>query len=181
MEGMRTNPVLRALLCLPFCICFLAPSIFAELEPNSVDHAGILRSLKKESYDRGKATYENLCANCHGTDGLTPALPISPAFGKGPFKFGEDPYSMFVTLTKGNGLMGPQTWMSPEERYDVIHYLREKFMKPNFPGYKPVTEDYLAGLPKVTLAPPPKKRDPTVISDPLWPPNWEETCPASYP
>ena len=160
MEGMRTNPILRALLCLPFCICFLAPSIFAELEPNSVDHAGILRSLNKESYDRGKATYENLCANCHGTDGLTPALPISPAFGKGPFKFGEDPYSMFVTLTKGNGLMGPQTWMSPEERYDVIHYLREKFMKPNFPGYKPITEDYLAALPKVTLAPPPKKQRP---------------------
>ena len=129
-------------------------------EPNSVDHASIIGSLNAESYARGKATYENLCANCHGSDGLNPALPISPAFGKGPLKFGDDPYSMFVTLTKGNGLMGPQTWMSPEERYDVIHYLREKFMKPTYPGYKPVTQDYLEGLPRVTVAPAPKKKRP---------------------
>jgi hypothetical protein len=65
---------------------------------------------------------------------------------------------MFVTLTKGNGLMGPQTWMSPEERYDVIHYITEKFMKPMYPGYKPITQNYLEGLPKVTVAPPPKKK-----------------------
>jgi hypothetical protein len=132
----------------------------AKEEGNSVDHAGILQSLDDASQARGKSTYDNLCANCHGTDGITPALPISRAFGKGPLKFGDDAYSMFVTLTKGNGLMGPQTWMSPEERYDVIHYIREKFMKPMYPGYKPVTQDYLEGLPKVTVAPPPKKKRP---------------------
>jgi len=134
-----------------------APS---KLEGNSVDHAGILQSWDISSLARGKATYENLCSNCHGTDGITPALPLSPAFGKGPLKFGADPYSMFVTLTKGNGLMGPQTWMSPKERYDVIHYLREKFMKPMYAGYKPITQDYLEGLPKVTVSPPPKKKRP---------------------
>jgi hypothetical protein len=132
----------------------------SKLEGNSVDHAGILQSWDVSSLTRGKATYENLCSNCHGTDGITPALPLSPAFGKGPLKFGTDPYSMFVTLTKGNGLMGPQTWMSPKERYDVIHYLREKFMKPMYPGYKPITQDYLEGLPKVTVSPPPKKKRP---------------------
>ncbi|MBT3637275.1 MAG: hypothetical protein HN531_10070, partial [Opitutae bacterium] len=132
----------------------------AKVEGNSVDHAGILQSWDDASQARGKSTYENLCANCHGTDGITPALPISRAFGKGPLKFGDDPYSMFVTLTKGNGLMGPQTWMSPEERYDVIHYIREKFMKPMYTGYKPITQDYLEGLPKVTVAPAPKKKRP---------------------
>jgi len=145
-----------ALLAVPLC----GQKALAKKEGNSVDHAGILQSLDAESQARGKATYDNLCANCHGTDGITPALPVSPAFGKGPFKFGDDPYSMFVTLTKGNGLMGPQTWMSPEERYDVIHYIREKFMKPTYPGYKPVTQDYLEGLPKVTVAPAPKKKRP---------------------
>jgi hypothetical protein len=132
----------------------------AKQEGNSVDHTGILQSWDDASQARGKSTYENLCANCHGTDGITPALPISRAFGKGPLKFGDDPYSMFVTLTKGNGLMGPQTWMSPEERYDVIHYIREKFMKPMYSGYKPITQDYLEGLPEVTVAPPQKKKSP---------------------
>jgi len=145
-----------ALLAVPLC----GQKALAKKEGNSVDHAGILQSLDAASQARGKATYDNLCANCHGTDGQTPALPVSPAFGKGPFKFGDDPYSMFVTLTEGNGLMGPQTWMSPEERYDVIHYIREKFMKPTYPGYKPVTQDYLEGLPKVTVAPAPKKKRP---------------------
>ncbi|MFP6900225.1 MAG: DUF6797 domain-containing protein, partial [Opitutales bacterium] len=64
------------------------------------------------------------------------------------------PYSMFQTLTKGNGLMGPQTWMTPQERYDVIHYLREKFMKPMHPKYQSLTDEYLAGLPKVNTVVP---------------------------
>ena len=160
MEGMVKNPVFLALSAL------LLPSLLSaqKADPNgrgnSVDHVGIIKSLDGAGYARGKSTYENLCANCHGNDGRTPALPISPAFGKGPFKFGDDPYSMFVTLTKGNGLMGPQTWMSPRERYEVIHYLRETFMKPSYPGYKPVSEEYLDELPKVTVAPPPKKKLP---------------------
>jgi hypothetical protein len=145
-----------SLLAVPLC----GQKAPAKEEGNSVDHAGILQSWDDASQARGKSTYENLCANCHGTDGITPALPISRAFGKGPLKFGDDPYSMFVTLTQGNGLMGPQTWMSPEERYDVIHYIREKFMKPMYEGYKPITQDYLEGLPKVTVAPAPKKKRP---------------------
>jgi mono/diheme cytochrome c family protein len=143
-----------------FTFFLYGQSAVAKVEGNSVDHAGILQSWDEASQVRGKSTYENLCSNCHGTDGITPALPLSPAFGKGPLKFGTDPYSMFVTLTKGNGLMGPQTWMSPEERYDVIHYITEKFMKPMYPGYKPITQNYLEGLPKVTVAPPPKKKRP---------------------
>ena len=40
----------------------------------------------------------------------------------------------------------------PQERYDVIHYVREKFMKTMHPKYVPVTEEYLAGLPTVNAA-----------------------------
>ena len=121
----------------------------AKEEPNFVDHADILKGLSSKNFDKGEAIYANLCVNCHGGDGKTPTLPIARAFGKGELKFGTDPYSMFLTLTKGNGLMGPQTWMTPQERYDVIHYVRQKFMRPMHPKYAPVTEEYLAGLPKV--------------------------------
>ena len=99
-------------------------------KPNSVDHAGILQSLDNATFESGKTIYQNLCTNCHGSDGVTPPLPTARAFGEGELKFGSDPYSMFLTLTDGNGLMGPQTWMTPEERYSVIHYIRETFMRP---------------------------------------------------
>jgi mono/diheme cytochrome c family protein len=127
-------------------------------EPNPVDHAGILKALDKSSLDRGQVIYESLCINCHGSDGKTPTLPVAQAFGTGELRFGTDPYSMFLTLTKGNGLMGPQTWMTPRERYDVIHYIRQKFMKPMHPKYAPVTGQYLAGLPKVNVIEIPKKK-----------------------
>ncbi|NNE90167.1 MAG: cytochrome c, partial [Verrucomicrobiales bacterium] len=71
---------------------------------------------------------KTLCTNCHGADGVNAPLPTARAFGNGELKFGADPYSMFQTLTKGNGLMGPQTSMSPKERYQVIYYIRETFI-----------------------------------------------------
>ena len=61
---------------------------------------------------------------------------------------------MFSTLTNGSGLMGPQTWMTPRERYDVIHYIREQFMKPLHPDFKTLSPGYLAGLPKAEAAAP---------------------------
>ena len=113
-----------------------------------VDHGKMIGALDKQAFDRGESIYAGLCVNCHGADGITPSLPQSRAFGRGEMKFGTDPYAMYLTLTHGNGLMGPQTWMEPQERYDVIHYIREKFMKPMRPGFKPVDEVYVAGLPR---------------------------------
>ena len=120
--------------------------------PNSVDHAGILQSLDKQDFEAGKSIYMNLCANCHGSDGITPPLPTARAFGKGELKFGSDPYSMFLTLTDGNGLMGPQTWMTPKERYAVIHYIRETFMRPMRDDFNEIDNGYLENLPTVNVS-----------------------------
>jgi len=140
---------------------FVSVSAFAQQakeEPNFVDHAGVLNKWGPASLAKGETIYANLCVNCHGSDGKTPTLPVARAFGLGELKFGTDPYAMFQTLTKGNGLMGPQTWMTPKERYDVIHYIREKFMKPMHPKYEPLTDKYLAGLPKVNATAPVTKQ-----------------------
>ncbi len=117
---------------------------------DGVDHASLLASLGPQQFEQGKQIYESLCVNCHGSDGKTPSLPIARAFGVGPFKFGSEPYQLFRTLSDGNGLMGPQTWMTPEERYSVIHYIRETFMKPLYPGYREIDQAYLDRFPKVT-------------------------------
>lgn len=120
-------------------------------KPNSVDHAGILQSLDNATFESGKTIYQNLCTNCHGSDGVTPPLPTARAFGEGELKFGSDPYSMFLTLTDGNGLMGPQTWMTPEECYSVIHYIRETFMRPMHDNFKEIDNGYLENLPTVNI------------------------------
>ena len=139
------------LLCLStFVVLAFHSHGFAQKKaPNTIDHAGILKSLDQEDYDAGETIYKSLCTNCHGSDGVTPPLPTARAFGSGELKFGADPYAMFQTLTNGNGLMGPQTWMTPKERYQVIHYIRQKFMKPMRKDFVGINDKYLQGLPKV--------------------------------
>ena len=46
---------------------------------------------------------------------------------------------MFLTLTRGNGLMRAATDLSPRERYEVVGYIRDEFMKDSNPDYRPVT------------------------------------------
>lgn len=135
------------------------PSRAASLKPSAqqlavkddsidLDHAGIISGMRSRDFDSGKGIYHGYCFNCHGDDGNTPSLPTARAFGTQKLKFGNDPYRMFMTLTRGNGLMAPMSHLTPKERYQVVHYIREQFMQPTNPDYFKVNKDYLAGLPK---------------------------------
>ncbi|MCA9037100.1 MAG: c-type cytochrome [Planctomycetaceae bacterium] len=115
-----------------------------------LNHAGILLSLGSRDLQRGREIFQGHCRNCHGTAGDTPTLPSARAFGKQPLKFGADPYQMLLTLTRGNGLMSPMQHLSPRERYQVIHFIREELMKPANPSYVAIDEEYLQSLPKGT-------------------------------
>jgi hypothetical protein len=58
---------------------------------------------------------------------------------------------MYRTLTTGFGLMTPQTTLVPRQKYDVIHYVRETYLRPHNPGqYTRVDRAYLDRLPKGT-------------------------------
>jgi putative heme-binding domain-containing protein len=129
-----------------------------------LDHAGLLRSLDDKSLKRGAAIYLRVCANCHGTKEQPGSLPTSLRFGEGKFKNGAEPFRMYQTLTHGFGMMTPQTWMAPQQKYDVIHYIRETYLKPHNPGqYAKVDQDYLATLPKgSTRGPKPSNIEPWV-------------------
>ena len=113
-----------------------------------LDHAGIIKSLGKKDFDSGKSIFQGYCADCHGADGNRPSLPTARSFGTQPMKFGADPYRMFMTLTKGNGLMGSMSHLTPHQRYEVIHYIREAFMKPSNQDFFKIDSKYLAALPK---------------------------------
>jgi len=127
-----------------------AEELLVKDDTQNLDHAGILKRMSQQDFEAGKQIFQGLCINCHGADGNKPSLPTARAFGTQPLKFGADPYRMFVTLSKGNGLMGPMQHLSPKERYQVVYYIREEFMKPNNPAYTVVTEEYRKRLPKGT-------------------------------
>ena len=108
-----------------------------------------------------------MCANCHGTQDKLGSLPTSLRFAEGKFKNGSDPLSIYRTLTYGFGLMAPQSWMVPSQKYDVIHYLRETYLKPHNPTqYATVDPPYLARLPSGdTRGPEPSKIEPWSAMD----------------
>jgi putative heme-binding domain-containing protein len=116
---------------------------------NDLDHAGLIAAWNSQSLKRGEAIYDRLCINCHGTKEQPGSLPTSLRFASGAFKNGNDPYRIYQTLTHGFNLMTPQTALVPREKYDVIHFVREAYLKRhNPPQYFKVNAAYLNGLPK---------------------------------
>ena len=140
-----------------------APPPLPEYE-RDLDHAGLIRALDGQSFKRGEAIYVRVCANCHGTKEQAGSMPTSLRFTEGKFKNGADPFRMYQTLTHGFGMMTPQTWMVPQQKYDVIHYIREAYLKPHNAGQFVTAEDgYLAGLPKgASRGPKPSNIEPWV-------------------
>ncbi len=137
-----------------------------EYEAN-LDHAGLIRDWNDDSLKRGEAIYRRVCMNCHGTREQPGSLPTSLRFAEGKFKNGSEPWAMYQTLTRGFGLMAAQTWMVPSQKYDVIHYLRETYLKPHNPTqYASIDAAYLARLPRgESRGPEPSKIEPWSAMD----------------
>ncbi len=144
----------------------LAPQPLPEYEAN-LDHRTLIARFDQESYLRGEAIYQRVCANCHGTLDRVGSLPTSPRFAEAKLKNGSDPFSIYQTLTRGYGKMMPQTWMVPQQKYDVIHYIRQTFFNDRNPSlYTSIDESYLAALPEGTeFGPEPSEIEPWVAMD----------------
>lgn len=114
-----------------------------------LDHAGLIAEADKAAVARGEKVYRSQCVQCHGTKDQPGSLPTSLAFAKGEFKNGNDPHAMYRTLTHGFGMMAPQVNLVPRQKYDVIHYIREAYVKPHNPSqYFKIDAAYLANLPR---------------------------------
>lgn len=136
----------------PALLTFTLPEYESHL-----DHAGLIRGWNAESLARGEAIYRRVCVNCHGTKDKPGSLPTSLKFAEGKFKNGSDPLAMYQTLTRGFGQMTAQPWLVPSQKYDVIHYIRETYLRPHNPSQLVAVDGaYLARLPRGdTLGPPP--------------------------
>lgn len=114
-----------------------------------LDHAGLINRLDDEAFIRGERLYNSNCINCHGTPEIEGSIPLSLKFWEEPFKAGNDPFSMYQTLTKGYASMPPQVALTPGEKYDVIHYIREALIQGRNKGqYFNMGPEYIAQLPK---------------------------------
>ncbi len=98
------------------------------------DHAEIVGRWDEKRLREGEAIYRSLCVVCHGTREQPGSLPTALRFGEGTFKNGSDPFSMYLTLTKGFGQMVAQPQYTTEQKYAVIHYIRETFLRPYQPS-----------------------------------------------
>ncbi len=124
------------------------------------DHAEIVNKWNAKSLREGAEIYKALCVVCHGTMEQPGSLPTALRFGEGEFKNGADPYSMFETLTKGYNQMMPQPQFTTKQKYAVIQYIRETFLRPHKPGqFTAITPDYLAALPKAVTQGEAEKED----------------------
>ena len=114
-----------------------------------IDHAGLIGNLDEDAFDRGRKIYTSVCYNCHGNPEHDGSLPTAHKFWKDGFKVNNDPFSMYQVLTMGYGTMPPQPQLVPLEKYDVIHFIRENFIKKENPEqYFSVSDNYLDKLPK---------------------------------
>ncbi len=132
-----------------------------------IDHAAMIAELDAGAFKRGQAIYSRLCVNCHGTHDKPGSLPTSLRFATGKFRNGADPHTMYQTLTRGFGMMIAQTWMVPQQKYDVIHYVRQAYLKEHNPSqHYSITDEYLAGLPKgKSRGPEPVQNEPWITMD----------------
>lgn len=128
----------------------LGEASLAAYEKN-LDHKKMIAAFDAEGFKRGGRVFNANCLSCHGSPEAEGSIPLSLKFWKQPFKAGKDPYSMYKTITRGYAAMPPQVSLTPQEKYDVILYIREMFVRPqNKAQHFKVGPGYLAQLPKGT-------------------------------
>ena len=146
---------------------YLLPESALPAYEQRLDHAGLMADWTDEFYHKGRIVYRTACYNCHGDIEQPGSIPNSRQFWKEPFKNGSDPHAMYQTLTRGYGLMPPQVNLTPQEKYEVIHFIREEFLEEHNPDqYFEITDAYLDALPKGdTLGPDPQPYTPWAEMD----------------
>lgn len=111
------------------------PSALAQEEARVWPHVATIKALRYDDAKKGRELYALHCASCHGNDGNLALNPLARRFAKDEFKFGSDPYSLWKTISYGNGLMF--RWdavLTAKERYQVAHFISELIIKDHYEG-----------------------------------------------
>lgn len=105
------------------------------------DHAALIADRSQAVLDRGEVLYGKNCASCHGPQGNTNPSNVNPTprnFHQDAFKnpLGAGPFGFWSVLTNGYGAAMPAFRnLSAEDRYAVVHFVSESWMKPTNKAY----------------------------------------------
>ncbi len=140
----------------------------------SVDHKALIADHSPAVIERGRALYKDKCASCHGPEGDSNPLAMNPAprnLKTEAFKseLGQGPYAFYVILDKGYGANMPHfRSVPPADRYAMIHFVREAFMRGKNPSFAEV-DDAKAVIPAATAAAGPKPQVKPAVPPPVRP------------
>ena len=109
------------------------------VEPRTIPPVNIIEMSKptEELIVKGKEIYTNICASCHGVDGIgngPAAAALNPQprnfTNKDGWKNGTKLSGIYTTLEEGipNSGMIAYNYLPPSERIALAHYLRETFI-----------------------------------------------------
>ena len=117
------------------------PVLVAKAGGGEPNHAALMADNGQPVLDKGELLYGKNCASCHGAKGDTNPNNTVPAprnFRTEPLKstLGNGPYAFYKVLSEGYGASMPAFKnLTPEERYAVVHFVRETMIKPANPAY----------------------------------------------
>jgi cytochrome c5 len=98
------------------------------------DHLKLIADRSPEVLEKGQSIFGKNCASCHGMNGDLKGgtAPNARNFHADAFKnpCGGGPYGLYLVVTNGWGAMpSMKASLNPEQRYAVIHYIRETWVK----------------------------------------------------
>jgi cytochrome c5 len=103
------------------------------------DHKALITNRSQETLDEGAQIYGAKCASCHGPQGDSNPSKMNPAprnFRADPWKNpqGGGPYALYCVMAHGMGTMPAFPGLTPKQRYAVIHFIRETWVKTSNPA-----------------------------------------------
>lgn len=167
-------PVMNILkLFLVATLSFSATSIGLTQETS---HGALIKQFDDDSLKRGQELYTRTCQICHGTVEKEGHFPNALRFSQGEFKNGSAPHQLHNSIRNGFGQAMPaHPVLSDTEIYDLVHYLREDFVKPhNKSQYFKVDEAYLTEAASMKLQVQQKRLPPWLMM------NYGPTMSATY-
>lgn len=98
------------------------------------DHIKLMADRSSAVIDQGAVIYGAKCASCHGAQGNSNPSNMNPPprnFHNDGWKcqLGGGPYALYSVLTHGQNTMPSFPGLTPAQRYAVIHFLRESWVK----------------------------------------------------
>ena len=115
--------------------------VLAKAGEGEPDHRKLMADNGQAVVDKGEILYGKNCASCHGATGDTNPSNINPTprnFKKDAFKNanGGGPWGFYSVLSEGYGAGMPAFRnLSPADRWAVVHFVREAWMKTGNPAF----------------------------------------------